>query len=299
MINPSINRKKSGPWLYFLITFSWSWIFWISSAASGFDATSLPGNLLLGLGGLGPAISAIFLIAVTKNRNERRDYWQRVIDFKRIGADWYLRLFLLIPICTLFTVGTSFYYSGNLESITRALGEMPKLGAILPFLIFMLFFGPVPEELGWRGYALDGLQSKWNALSASLILGSIWSIWHLPLFFMEGTYQQTEVGLGTLDFWVFMVGMVVSSILFTWIYNNTHRSTLSAILFHFSINLSGEIFSLSGLQRCYQTLLLLLSALVVLAVWGGRTMTIQINNEKEVGFRDTSILTRVQDRIKD
>ena len=53
------------------------------------------------------------------------------------------------------------------------------------------------EELGWRGYVLDRLQEKRSALVSSLILGVVWSLWHLPLFFVQGSYQA-GLGVGTL-----------------------------------------------------------------------------------------------------
>lgn len=79
--------------------------------------------------------------------------------------------------------------------------------------VFWLFFGPAPEELGWRGYALDGLQARMNALFASLILGVVWSLWHLPLFFIKGTWQAEQVGLGTQRFWLFMLIVIIDSCL--------------------------------------------------------------------------------------
>ena len=75
------------------------------------------------------------------------------------------------------------------EIIAGKIGELRISSSLIPndirkrpFAIFILLFGPLPEEMAWRGYALDGLQSKWNALEASLILGIAWTIWHLPLF---------------------------------------------------------------------------------------------------------------------
>ncbi|MFW6376731.1 MAG: hypothetical protein ACOC0F_02035 [archaeon] len=59
----------------------------------------------------------------------------------------------------------------------------------------------------------------------------LWAAWHLPLFFMAGSFQA-ELGLFTPQFAFYTGSIVVSSILYTWIYNNTNRSTLSAILFH-------------------------------------------------------------------
>jgi membrane protease YdiL (CAAX protease family) len=79
---------------------------------------------------------------------------------------------------------------------------------------------------------------------------------------------------------MFMVGPVISSFLFTWIYKNTNRSTLSAILFHFSINLSGELISLSELERCYQIFLIMIASLLVMAVWGAKTMRLPISTQE-------------------
>nr|WP_255455248.1 CPBP family intramembrane glutamic endopeptidase [Natrialba sp. INN-245] len=144
--------------------------------------------------------------------------------------------------------------------------------SLLPYAVFMLIFGPLPEELGWRGYALDGLQARWNALWASLILGFVWAVWHVPMFFMIGTYQA-ELGVLTLPFWEFMVGATLVSVLYTWIYNNTGRSILGAVLFHFSGNFSGELIPHGPVGRLFPAVLALLVVVVVVSVYGPKTLT--------------------------
>ena len=155
---------------------------------------------------------------------------------------------------------------------------------ILPFAIFILIFGPLPEELGWRGYALDGLQARYNALISSLILGLIWALWHVPLFFMNGTWQHDKLGFATVDFWTFVFGTVIISILFTWIYNNTNRSTLSAILFHFVINFSGELFSPTEMARLYNLILVTVFSMIVVTIYGHETLTHQQNKVEQMNF---------------
>jgi membrane protease YdiL (CAAX protease family) len=64
------------------------------------------------------------------------------------------------------------------------------------------------------------LQAHWNALTSSLILGVIWGLWHLPLFFIKGTYQYSK-GAWSAWFWQFFIEIIPLSVVFTWIYNNT------------------------------------------------------------------------------
>jgi membrane protease YdiL (CAAX protease family) len=115
------------------------------------------------------------------------------------------------------------------------------------------------------------LQAKWNALASSLILGTAWALWHLPLFFIEGTYQNS-LGLGTLSFWLFMIAMIPESILMTWIYNNNQRSTLSAVLFHSMINITGELIEATVRAEFLQVSLLIVSAIMVIIKWGSKSM---------------------------
>jgi len=121
---------------------------------------------------------------------------------------------------------------------------LPELFALSqPIIIVIAFFyilflgGPLEEEFGWRGYALDRLQMKFNALISSVILGIIWGLWHIPLFFMPGQdiYRNVPI-LG------FIAGAVFLSILFTWIYNNTGGSILAVLLFHTTSNLAQFVF---------------------------------------------------------
>jgi membrane protease YdiL (CAAX protease family) len=203
----------------------------------------------------------------------RRDFWRRVVDFRRIPLTWYGVIFLYAPLKSGLAAVIDVLLGGEgiaPENVTR-LVEQPLL--ILPTLIFWLFFGPIPEEPGWRGYALDGLQARRSALSSSLIVGAVWSVWHLPLFFIQGTWQAEEVGLGTQRFWFFMLTILFESVLYTWIYNHTGRSTLAAILFHFMGNAFGQLFALSEGAEVYNFILAVVAVVGVVVIWGPKTLT--------------------------
>lgn len=258
---------------FFGLAFGLSWLFWLPATFVKQDIMTFPWLLLLIGGGLGPALAEIILIFRSSNRQERRDYWQRVFDIRRISGRWHAVIWLTFPVLNVMALLLVLWGGGQLPEFELARRFLAAPLAILPYALFMLLFGPLPEELGWRGYALDALQLKWNALTASLVLGVLWTLWHLPLFFMAGTFQSEQLGLGTPAFWAYCLSTVLSSILFTWIYNNTNRSTLSAILFHFMVNFSGELFALNEQARLYQALLLIPLILAVVIIWGPETLT--------------------------
>jgi membrane protease YdiL (CAAX protease family) len=133
---------------------------------------------------------------------------------------------------------------------------------------------PFIEELGWRGYALDRLQENKNALASSLILNVVWSLWHLPLFFVPDSYQA-GLGVGTLEFWLFLLGVVPLGFAFAWIYNNTRRSTLAVILFHAMVNFTGELIAISKRADTYATLLWFVAAIGITVIWGAATFSRQ------------------------
>jgi membrane protease YdiL (CAAX protease family) len=138
-----------------------------------------------------------------------------------------------------------------------------------------LVIGPLAEEFGWRGFALDQLQSKWSALVSSLVLGVFWWLWHLPLFFMIGMVQN-ELGFGTLAFWAFATNVLAQSILYTWVYNSTGRSILAVILMHFMHNSTQNLLMpLSDRTFLLSNALLVAAAAVVVMVWGASTLTRQ------------------------
>mgnify|MGYP001339100878 CR=1 FL=1 len=180
---------------------------------------------------------------------------------ERIG----LPTFLLLP----FVVGGSFLIYIVLEGDAG----IPKLELLSqPWLVIPLFFislfalGAIQEEFGWRGYALDLMQSKWNALLSSLMIGFIWAIWHLPLFFIEGTMQSK------IPFSIFLISTLGISVIYTWLYNNTKRSILIVLLFHAMHNTTFNIFPIPllpspGKAFLYLTILQSFVAIIIIFIW--------------------------------
>jgi membrane protease YdiL (CAAX protease family) len=267
MKNRTITTQT--PLIYFLIAIGFSWLFWIPAAFLDVNIPGSPWVFLLYIGGIGPAVGGILLTYLNKEKESYKEYWRRVFDVKRIGAIWYLVILLAYP---LMTAMLAIAENGQLQ-ITETFRELLSQPVrLVPFMLFIFIFGPLPEELGWRGYALDGLQKRMNAVSASLLLGVVWALWHIPLFFMNGTYQN-ELGFGSAAFWRFMIFATVISIFFTWIYNNNRRSILSAALFHFSVNFTGNILEISEQLELHRIILFAVLALIVIFFYGTKKLT--------------------------
>lgn len=265
--------RDARPVLFLALTLGITYFFEFLAA---FAHPVLPGwgvTALHYLGGLVPLVVALSLTAFHHQSAFQRDFWQRLIDFRRISPGWYAVIFLYTPIKSGLAGLVDFLLGGGGIAPETAAQWIEQPLLIIPTLIFWLLFGPVPEEPGWRGYALDGLQAKQSALSASLLVGVVWSLWHLPLFFIPGTWQAGEVVLGTQRFWFYMLTIVVEAVLYTWIYNNTNRSTLAAVLFHFTGNAFGELFALSPRAEWFNFFFALTAVALVIGFYGPQTLT--------------------------
>jgi uncharacterized protein len=213
---------------------------------------------LLGIFGLfGPALAAIIMAAVTDGKAGVKALLSRVVLW-RVGLPWYV-IALGLPTVLSLTTAALAYLLGETEFI--------RVGALAPIEL-VLFVAVVGEELGWRGYALPRLLEKFPPLMASLILGVLWGLWHIPTFLVPGTPQYG------LPLSAFVLLTIEYSILMTWVFLHTAGSVLIATVFHGAINLSQGIL-LAGVDGATRYWLLCIvygvAALIVAFVLGLRT----------------------------
>lgn len=255
-------------WSFFMLALGWSWLFWVPLIFLKLVFNTMPGIILYGIGGLGPAISAIYLVRTTQPKDERREFWRRVIDFKRVPWRWFLAALFIPLLIAIFTVAVSSFLPTEYTKWQPMwlLFQNPLLFAF--FLISTLLFGPLPEEIGWRGYGLESLQTKYPALHSSLIVGSYWVIWHMPLFLTKDSGFAALYPLFSPAFWLWMISLLSISIIMTWIFNHTQKSTLTAFLFHFSMSATSGFFSFQPQMQSIMLFGFALFALFVLVVSG-------------------------------
>lgn len=257
---------------FFLLTFAFSWMIWIPVAVWK-PAEELMMGLVL-TGAFGPSIMGVVSTYRTGGKEAGRELWQRFLQVRRISILWWLIILILFPAMAFVGDLIDSALGGNPPAIQAETLADPA--GFLGFLVLMILGGPLAEELGWRGFALDPLQKGLSALSASLILGVVWALWHLPLFFIEGTSQEA-IGLGSTVFWMWHIQVVALSVIYTWVYNHTDRSVLAAFLLHFMGNstysLLAEVGGKLPLQtEVISTLIHGAVAVVVVLVFGSGTL---------------------------
>ena len=253
------------PWTFFAVTYAITWACWLPAVVFDVSFSTAEGVALLVAGLAGPSLGGIGFTYLVYDDRGRADFWLRLRSLRRVGLRWVLVIAAVPLALSLLAAGIDRLFGGvGATWAEGVVGFAANPLTILPTLFFVTL-PPVLEELGWRGYALDRLQLRWSALVSGVILGVAWSLWHLPLFFVADTYQS-GLGVGTPEFWLFFLSVVPLSMALSWVYNNTSRSILAAILLHSSANFSGEIVAITPRADVYNVGLWVLFAVAIVAI---------------------------------
>jgi membrane protease YdiL (CAAX protease family) len=195
-------------------------------ASRGLLGWELPPELSRLLGTFGPSLAALLVTAATSGRRGLRALLARLAIW-RVGVGWYAVALLWPAAHSLATTGVHVLLGAAPPDFAQppvlwlypAPPELFAAGSwpLLPFVFIqsLLSSSSLGEEPGWRGFALPRLQARFGALGASLVLGVLWGVWHLPLALTRG--DPTE---GTFSGW-YLLGSTGDAVLYTWLFNAT------------------------------------------------------------------------------
>jgi membrane protease YdiL (CAAX protease family) len=247
---------------FLVLTYGLTWALWLPLDIFRDAAAGPYTSLAILIGSNIPSAVAIVLTLVGFGKGATRKLLGRLLIW-RFGWRWYL--VLLAP--TALVVGTITLVAVNRGGPTAALA-MPLLNAIF-FVAFMTFPGSAAgEEIGWRGFALPRLQSTRTALTASLVVGTLHGLWHLPLWLRGDADHRLSV------YPAFLIQALALAVIYTWLYNSTKGSLLLVILFHTATNAPLTLVLLPlGIENWILPFWLMagftvVAALVVVAVFG-------------------------------
>lgn len=242
---------------FFALTYLFSWLCWLPLFLSP-EAAANP-TILIALGGFGPFIAALILVLVNRGRRDAFEWLKRIFRLK-LPAQEYL-LALLLPILV-GAIGFGIY-----GIVTGSRVALPEGASLLQYPLIVLvvtLIGGGQEEPGWRGYALPVLLEKRSMLAASVIIGVVWSFWHLPLFFLPEAIQSS------IPFGWYILNTIAISTLLTVVYVRM-ASVLPAMLLHAGMNALGN-YAPASLTTVYPyaAVATLIVAAVSVALYGWR-----------------------------
>ena len=129
-----------------------------------------------------------------------------------------------------------------------------------------IFLAAVLEEVGWRGYGEDAIAQYHSWFKESIIFGFVWAAWHIPLFWIPGTYHYEIREMNVLYMINFLVSVAPMGFITTWVYVKNGRSMLSSIIFHLFINFMQEKIAMTPETKCVETIVVTVAtAIIVLA----------------------------------
>jgi len=210
---------------FLAIAFAWSWTCWLLAPVIG-ARYPLAGRVLSALGGFGPGVAAVAVIGWVGGGRALRIWLGRCLKW-RIGVRPFAWA-LFLPLAVLAPAALLHAALGGRLGPSPVSGHLPMAAANV--VLILLLGGPLGEEFGWRGYALPALQAGYGWRASSLILGGVWGLWHLPLFFVAGSVQSR------LPVLPFLMSAVALSVVFGWLSARSHGSVLPALALHTAVN---------------------------------------------------------------
>ncbi len=249
---------------FFVLAFALTGPLMILEALRSRGWFAFPSIVFLLLMAYGPTYAALIVTGITRGKAGVGALLRRLLVW-RVGLGWYAVALLGLPALFLLALQVSLWL-GNPPLAWPPLPLGPVLSVVALLVVSSLVNG---EELGWRGYALPRLLADHSALTASLIFGTVWALFHLPLFWTVGSTQASEPPLG------FLVRTLAMSVMVTWLFTNTRGSVLLSILLHAAANTWSQV--IPGIDTAHYPAgpvywlsigLLCLAAVIVVAVAG-------------------------------
>ncbi len=257
-----MNRYVYRPVRYYLLVFACTWTFWIGAAVVGRQNPASPLVFLFLLFGLlAPSVTSLITVLTSKSPALQKDYKEKLTGFYRIKPLIVLLAIGMMGVVILASILLSLCFGESTDQFAFVGGFSFSIGGIPTLLTLIL--AAVFEEFGWRGYAEDSIASYHSWFKESIIFGIVWGLWHLPLFFVPGTYQSEILQMNPLYMLNFFLSVPPMGFFFTWVYVKNRRSILACIIFHFFVNFLQEQIAMTQITKCVETGVVFVLAIVI------------------------------------
>ncbi len=259
--------NKKIPVRFFVITFLWSWLIWLPFVLAGFGILNISEDLMLSLslpivilGAFGPAVGAVYTVKTLEGNVGLKKFLKSFLD-PGFSLKLWASIFLVLGLATFAA-----WYVPELFGFERVEMMLPSLYIFPVYWLVMVLLGGGQEEIGWRGYIMPLLESRFGLWTGNIILGLIWAFWHLPLWFIPGTLQTY------MPFVAFTIGCIGLSFFLSWVIKKSNGRPLSGLIAHGTFNAFLPVFppvimEADVFQLRFWTLEILLLFTGILLLW--------------------------------
>lgn len=255
-----INDKdeyRYRPVLFFICAYFFTWIFWIPAIF----VPETTGSVLMLIGLIAPAVVSTIFVLVSGSDELKKDLKDKIISFykvKWINVFWAVVVFALIIV---FSILLSLLFGQSLKQFSFT-DDFSFTGVGLGTAFVTITLASIIEEVGWKGYCEDSIGQYMNWFWESLLFGALWSLWHLPLIFIQGTYQA---GLMVNPLYVinFFISGIPLGYIITWVYLVSDRSILACMIFHLFVNFMQEKIAMTPETKCLETIVVIIATAII------------------------------------
>ena len=257
-VNHTAGRSyRYRPVLFFFLAYLFTWIFWIPAIFVPED----PAASLMVVGLVAPAVVSTVFVLVSGSDILKQDLKNKLIGFYKVR---WRNVFLAILLFAGVVAGSillslAFGQSTDQFSFTK---DFSFTGVGIGSALITVTLASIIEEVGWKGYCEDSIGNYMNWFWESMIFGALWSLWHLPLIFIRGTYQA---GLMVNPLYVvnFFISGIPLGFIITWVYLVSDRSILACMIFHLFVNFMQEKIAMTPETKCVETIVVTIAAAVI------------------------------------
>lgn len=257
-----MEQYKYRPFRFYITCFSVTWTFWSAAAILSKTPNDNGLSVLFMLFGLiAPSVTAVTTVLTSGSKALKQDLKRKIVGFYRIKPKSILFAILLFAAVVAVSILLSTLFGGSLRQFSFTEDFSFSVGGTSALLTILL--ASVIEETAWRGYGEDAVGSYFSWFTESIIFGSVWAMWHLPLFWIEGTYHYglKELGIGyVLNF---LVSVIPMNFLTTWVYIKNNRSMLACIILHLFVNTMQEKIAMTPQTKRLETIVITGAAVLI------------------------------------
>lgn len=255
-----MKKYKYRPVLFFVLAYLFTWMFWI-------PAIFVPENIgiiLMLIGLIAPAVISTIFVLASDSEALKQDLKNKVFGFYKVKWQNVILAIIVFAAIIVASILLSLLFGQSIEQFAFT-EDFSFTGVGIAGAFITILVASIIEEVGWKGYCEDSIGDYMNWFWESMIFGVLWSLWHLPLLFIPGTYQA---GLMVNPLYVvnFFISGVPMGFIITWVYLVSDRSILACMIFHLFVNFMQEKIAMTPETKCVETIVVTVAtAIIVLA----------------------------------